>query len=159
MTIPPNKTWISHPYVYDFDVTSDFEFTYEGGGKPSFNVSYQMLNSTTSTWTYGGYSELVQNSYRHIYEAKNTYSKSDILTIQFDPIYAGLTVGDPFNTTVNSSGLLTIDLSKSYPYNSGWTTDWKIINYINLNNSEGSQVASLSYYVSFYFNEPSSAVI
>lgn len=147
VAIPANKTWISHPYVYDFDVTSDFEFTYEGGSKPAFNVSYQMLDNPTSTWTYGMYSELVQNSFRHAYEAKNTYSKSDILTVQFDPIYAGLTTGEPFNATVNSSGLLTIDLSKSYPYNSGWTTDWKIRNYINLNNSEGSQVASLSYYV------------
>lgn len=148
VAIPPNKTWISHPYVYDFDVTSDFEFTYEGGSKPAFNVSYQMLDNTTSTWRYGVYSELVQNSFRHVYEAKNTYSKSDILTIQFDPIYSGLTTGEPFNATVNSSGLLTIDLSKSYPYNSGWTTDWKIRNYLNLKNSEGSQVASLSYYVS-----------
>lgn len=148
VSIPANKTWISHPYVYDFDVTSDFEFTYEGGSKPAFNVSYQMLDNPTSTWRYGVYSELVQNSFRHAYEAKNTYSKSDILTVQFDPIYAGLTTGEPFNATVNSSGLLTIDLSKSYPYNSGWTTDWKIRNYINLNNSEGSQVASLSYYVS-----------
>lgn len=147
VTIPSNKTWISHPYVYDFDVTSDFEFTYEGGSKPAFNVSYQMLNNPTSTWKYGVYSELVQNSFRHVYEAKDTYAKSDILTIQFDPSYAGLTVGEPFNATVNSSGLLTIDLSKSYPYNSGWTTDWKIRNYIYLNNSEGSQVASLSYYV------------
>ena len=148
VAIPANKTWISHPYVYDFDVTSDFEFTYEGGSKPAFNVSYQMLDNPTSTWKYGVYSELVQSSFRHAYAAKNTYSKSDILTVQFDPIYAGLTVGEPFNSIVNSSGLLTIDLSKSYPYNSGWTTDWKIRNYINLNNSEGSQVASLSYYVS-----------
>lgn len=148
VAIPANKTWISHPYVYDFDVTSDFEFTYEGGSKPDFNVSYQMLDNPTSTWKYGVYSELVQNSFRHSYDAKNTYSKSDILTVQFDPIYAGLTTGEPFNSIVNSSGLLTIDLSKSYPYNSGWTTDWKIRNYINLNNSEGSQVASLSYYVS-----------
>lgn len=148
VAIPANKTWISHPYVYDFDVTSDFEFTYEGGSKPAFNVSYQMLDNPTSTWKYGVYSELVQNSFRHSYDAKNTYSKSDILTVQFDPIYAGLTTGEPFNATVNSSGLLTIDLSKSYPYNSGWTTDWKIRNYLNLKNSEGSQVASLSYYVS-----------
>ena len=148
VAIPANKTWISHPYVYDFDVTSDFEFTYEGGSKPAFNVSYQMLDNPTSTWKYGVYSELVQNSFRHAYDAKNTYSKSDILTVQFDPIYAGLTTGEPFNATVNSSGLLTIDLSKSYPYHSSWTTDWKIRNYLNLKNSEGSQVASLSYYVS-----------
>lgn len=147
VAIPANKTWISHPYVYDFDVTSDFEFTYENGDKPAFNVSYQMLTSPTSAWSYGVYSESVQASFRHSYEAKNTYAKSGTLTVQLNSVYAGLTTGAPFNATVDSSGLLTVDLSKSYPYNVGWTTDWKISQSISLKNSEGSSVASLHFYV------------
>lgn len=148
VTIPSNSTWNTYHYTYDFDMTAELGFEYENGARPSFDVSVMRVYNAPAEVKYSYYTESVTSTNGSYFELKEKhYSKRELLTIQLPAVYAGLIVKEPFNSVVSESGLLVIDLSKSYPYNSGWTTDNHISQSFTLWSEEGTRATSFYYYV------------
>lgn len=150
---PSNNTWKNVAAKLDLSITSSFQISENDShlALPDYTLKLYNLTGASSTWTHqGDVSEVInEDSYSsaHYYSLETpAYSKTGgPLTVQFDSAYAGLTTEQPFSATVDSSGLLTLDLSQLYPYDSGWTTSGLNFQYVNLVNSDNEVVTILQF--------------